>query len=439
MAAVDPAREATAAIFPRLPAGRRAISARGVARHQRARLQGAMVEAVARHGYADTTVRELVALAGVSKSAFYDHFENKQECFLATFEEIVAELGERVGRTYREPGDFREKLVAALGAFMDTAVQEPAAATLAAVESLTLGPAGVAHRERASVAFEALIQQSFDHSPSPLPVSPLTVRALVAGIRGIAYRRLRSGDEAELPGLAEELADWALSYQRAPSELVEAAMAAAAEPVPRGETEEDSAPSWDKPPDSKWSRRALSQRERVIRATGRLAVASGYAALSIPAISGAAGVSNKTFYEHFAGKRDAFLAAFELLAGKAFVATSRAMDAAGPQANGVGVRAMLEHVAANELFARLAFFELPTAGPAALDRADAVLDAFTALIRLAPGPEASPAEPGPVIREAVGSGIWAVIQHEIAHGRRGELAELAPALVWVAMAPLESA
>jgi AcrR family transcriptional regulator len=57
-----------------------------------ARLEGAMVEAVARHGFAGTTLRELVGLAGVSKSTFYQHFESKEDCFLATFDQIIAGL-----------------------------------------------------------------------------------------------------------------------------------------------------------------------------------------------------------------------------------------------------------------------------------------------------------------------------------------------------------
>ena len=42
---------------------------------------------------------------------------------------------------------------------------------------------------------------------------------------------------------------------------------------------------------------------------------------------------------------------------------------------------MLEHVAGHELFARLTFFDLQTAGPVALDRADAVMDSFTAFLQ----------------------------------------------------------
>ena len=87
-----------------------------------------MVEAVARHGYAGTTMRELVTLAGVSKSTFYEHFESKQGCFLATFDEIVEQVSARVGEAYRGGGDFRQRLVGGLGAFMNLAVDEPAAA-----------------------------------------------------------------------------------------------------------------------------------------------------------------------------------------------------------------------------------------------------------------------------------------------------------------------
>jgi AcrR family transcriptional regulator len=445
MASKDSAPQPTEVLFPRLSSGPGQMTPAEVARHQKARLEGAMVEAVARHGFAGTTLRELVALAGVSKTTFYAHFESKQDCFLATFDEIVAEVSERVGHAYREQEDFRARLVAALAAFMDLAVEEPGAARLATVESLTLGAAGVAHRERGSQAFELIIAQSFEHSPSPREVPAMTVRAVVAGIRGVVYRRLRAGHQEELPGLVEELVDWALSYQEPDSETVVRACAAAALPVERGPRDdgakdgpEGEKPDWSEPPDSTRSRGTLTQRERIVRAAARVVVEKGYEALSIPAISATAGTSNQTFYEHFRNKRQAFIAAFEILSGKVLTETAVAFAAAGdrPEAIGVGARAMLEHVAANELFARLAFFELPAAGPAALDHADAAMDAFSALLTpelLPSGVEGSVSSP---ILEAIGSGIWATIQHEIAHGREAELPEKAPEVARIALAPL---
>jgi AcrR family transcriptional regulator len=402
-----------------------------------------MVEAVARHGYAGTTLRELVSLAGVSKSTFYIHFESKEECFLATFDEIVDQLSHRVAAAYQSGGDFRERLTAALTAFMNLAVEEPAAASLAAVESLTLGAAGVEHRERASRTFEELIQQSFDHSPSPVEVSPITVRAIVGGIRGVAYRRLRANRREELPPLVEQLTDWALRYQQPDREITSRAIAAAERPANRVESSEgplDALPGWDEPPDSDKSRRALTQRERIHRAAARVVVEKGYAALSIPAISGAAGVSNQTFYENFDSKRDAFIGAFEILVRQALADAAAAFAQEGDRAEavGAGLRALLEHIAGNELFARLAFFELPTAGPVALDRADATMDSLSAFLE----PGTMPTELGePLPRamlEAIPTGAWAVIQHEIAHGRSAGLPQLAPELTRIALAPFEA-
>ncbi len=232
---------------------------------------------------------------------------------------------------------------------MNLAVEEPGAAALTAVESLTLGAAGVAHRERASEGFEALVQQSFDHSPSEHEVSAETVRAIVAGIRGVAYRRLRAGHPEELPELAEVLVDWALSYQRAESEAVARATAAAAAPtsVELESADEADVPGWEEPPDSALSRATLTQRERIVRAAARVVVERGYEALSIPAISAAAGTSNQTFYEHFASKRDAFLGAFEILAAEVLTFAVAAFEAApdGPEAIGAGLRALCEYIA----------------------------------------------------------------------------------------------
>ncbi len=444
MASKDRATQPTEPIFPRLTGGPGRMTPDHVARHQKARLQGALVEAVARHGYAGTTLRELVTLAGVSKSTFYEHFESKQDCFLSTFDEIVAQLSVRVGEAYRSGGDDRERLTAGLTAFMNLAVEEPGAASLTAVESLTLGAAGVAHRERASEGFEALIQQSFDHSPSTHPVSPTIVRGIVAGIRGVSYRRLRSGKGEELPTVVEDLVDWALRYQEPDSEATLRAVAAAERgpaEIPPAAGEDSSIPGWGEAPDSPLSRSRLSQRERIVRAAAKVVVEQGYTALSIPAISGAAGVSNQTFYEHFASKRDAFLAAFEEIASEALRRTAVAFAAEGerPEAIGAGLRALLDYIAASALFAQLAFFELPTAGPVALDRADAMLDGFSEFLKPGSAPPQLGEPLSQSVLEAVPSGIWAVIQHEIVHGRRDQLPQLAPEIVRIVLAPFDPA
>src|SRR5690606_16473044 len=138
-----------------------------ISKAQRARLQGALLEAVSRHGYGETTVRELVALAGVSKTTFYNHFEGKRECFLATFEAVIEEFGRRLIEAYQRPGDFRAKMLATLREFMSLAAEDPAAASLIAVDVLSLGAPGVARREQASERFEALVERALAQAPNP--------------------------------------------------------------------------------------------------------------------------------------------------------------------------------------------------------------------------------------------------------------------------------
>ncbi|HEY5054104.1 MAG TPA: helix-turn-helix domain-containing protein, partial [Solirubrobacterales bacterium] len=219
---------------------------------------------------------------------------------------------------------------------------------------------------------------------------------------------------------------------------VQRAVRAAAEPALDAGT--TIAASWEEPPDSPNSRATLTQRERILRAVARVVGAKGYEALSIPAISGAAGVSNQTFYENFSSKREAFLASFEIIGRESLMTAAGAFADAGggAEAVGVAIRAMLEHISRNELFSRLAFFELPSAGPEALDRADTMMANYTTFL----GPEGAPRELGgplpAVVLEAIGSGIWSLIQYEISHDRANSLPDFAPELTRIALAPFDS-
>lgn len=414
-----------------------------VARHQKNRLEGAILEAVTRHGFASTTVRELVTLAGVSKSTFYDHFQSKEECFLATFDSIVTEVGKEVAEAYDSGGEERERLVAALGRFMEIVVEKPEAASFAIVDSLTLGAVGIAHRERAWEAFETMARRYFDDTSPQHPVSDLTVRAVIAGISGVVYQYLRNDKVDELPNLVEPLIDWGLSYQAPDADLVRRAVAAAGQPpsVEIDRVGEEAGLGWDEPPDSPLSRATLSQRQRIVRAAARVVVERGYEALSIPAISAAAGTSNQTFYENFNSKREAFIAAYEIVSDKALRLCTKAFAGAegGPESIGAALRALTEHIANDRMYARLAFLEMMTAGPPALDRSERTMNGVLAFVEAGEGSKELWNRIPRVVLEATAGGIWFVIQREVAHGRDHSLPAKAPELARLALAPVAAA
>lgn len=412
-----------------------------VARHQKDRLEGAIIEAVARHGFASTTVRELVTLAGVSKSTFYDHFQSKEECFLLTFDSVVAQMAEEVAEAYGASGDERERLVAALSRFMEIVVARPEATALAIVDSLTLGSTGIAHRERAWEAFEQIARQYFLNTAPQEEVSELTVRAIIAGITGVVYQYLRNGKAAELPGLVEPLIDWALSYQGPETDPVRRAVAAAEQPAAAktGEEGEEEPLGWEEPPDSPLSRSTLSQRERIIRAAAKVVVERGYESLSIPAISAAAGTSNQTFYENFNGKREAFIAAYDIVCAKALRVTGEAFESGsnGPEAVGSALRALAEYIAEERTYARLAFVEMMAAGPPALDRNEEMMAQVLSYFERE-GAKGLGGRAPRVILEATSAGVWFVIQQEIAAGREASLPDKAPDLARLALSPFDA-
>ena len=46
----------------------------------------AVVELGTEHGFASLTLADIVGRAGVARSTFYEHFTDKQDCFLAAFD-----------------------------------------------------------------------------------------------------------------------------------------------------------------------------------------------------------------------------------------------------------------------------------------------------------------------------------------------------------------
>jgi AcrR family transcriptional regulator len=416
-----------------------------ITRQQRMRLIAAMIEAVRRRGYEGVTVAEVVALAGVSKSAFYKLFSDKEACFLTTYELLVEQGAEQIETAYRSGEGLREGMTAAFEQFVETTSEHTAAARLVFVDSLSIGAAAIPAQERTAARYESMITRSFAAAPLPGEVSPAVIRAVFGGLRDFAFHCLRDHEPERLGEHVPELVDWGVGYREAAARGSKVGARLAAQTIKGREAWASGDPTdsqealvlWEEPANSPRSRKELSQRERIMRATAQVAAEVGYGALTVPAISAASGTSNQSFYKHFGSKEKAFLAGFDALALQAFEVTSAAFATKDGwlEAGSAAILAVLEFIAANRLFQRINFFELHAAGPIARDRAEAMLSLFTAFMQPDPLPPEAKTKPPKVVIEAIAGGVWAVIQHEITAGRGDSLPDLLPEMLDIVLLP----
>ena len=99
-----------------LPGGHHGLSREQIADSQRERLLAAIAHEVATRGYRATTITEVVKLAKVSTRDFYEHFEGKEDCFLAAFEAVHDYLTQLIGDEVAKADDWPHQVIAALRA-----------------------------------------------------------------------------------------------------------------------------------------------------------------------------------------------------------------------------------------------------------------------------------------------------------------------------------
>jgi AcrR family transcriptional regulator len=378
-----------------------------VVRSQRERLFAAMVATVADQGYAATTVADLVALSGVSRTAFYQLFVDRQDCFVATMEEILKRTSRAVSARYDGRGS-------ALQAFMEQIVAQPAAARMCFVESFSAGPDAVALMDQTVASFEGLYQQAFDAREDGLRMPAELVQAIVGGLRKVIYTRLRRSQAEELSGLAGPLARWSLGYEP-PSRALKRR-------VRQGHDPEAGIYRSNKPA------------ERIVSAATEAIAERGYTATTIAEIVDRASASLSTFYEHFDDKEDVFVAALDAGQAQMLAVTLPAYRRAKewPAAVRVSYETMLDFLAAHPAFARIALVEILSGTTRALERRDNLLESL--FVFLNPGYEQAP-KTEPIAAEAIGGAAYELVYRQVRDSGPEDLPQITPFLTYITLAP----
>lgn len=374
---------------------------------------------VAEKGYDETRVEDILLLAGVSRSAFYRHFANKHECFVATLEAINGfALPVVVDAFERTPGPWDDKLAATLGLLADMVATQPAAARLSCVEFYAGGPDAVAVIEILDRAIEDQVCHALRESPERAAMPREIVRAVVGGVRKIVHTRVLAGSTGELPELMPDLFEWMQSYHSPPEPLGRS----------RGVPDELVFPA----------RVPADARERMLDAIVEIVAEKGYADMTLGEIATRSAVSLSTFYAHFEGKEAAFVEALSDLERQVFGVTAELFARAPdwPTAVAVGMRAFLAYLATHPTLARVGGIDVWTVAPAALTRRTQGMALFESLLdggfRDFPGTN-------PVSREAIGATVDALLFDSLSHRSAERLYEMASTAIFLTLTPFVGA
>jgi AcrR family transcriptional regulator len=436
-----------------LPRGPQALPPEQVAADQRERLYEATIKAVNERGFVATTISDLVAGAGVSRRSFYEHFENKEECLLATYDALIERLTARIVEAYDPEDEWTQQIDAIVRGLFEASSDRPDAARLISVEMGAAGPVGIQRWARDAELLTSFFVAVFEQAPGEGSVPRPMARAIVGALRTILYSRVRRERSSrslkiELQKLTQDVVAWILAFYPTPSEIPEQPRPRPAVHIQAGRAPGTLAPS------PRWAPRGLprgehslpkgyvahNQRERIFDAVANLTASKGYASLSLEEIVSEAAISLQTFYQHFENKEEAFLATFEMGHAKAMAAVNRSLDLRLSWAVNVrrGLTALTEFLASEPSIARLACVDILIAYPHLTGRVNEANLSYIELLDI--GPEDSyPNMPAPVMREASVGGIFELLHEYILAGRCEQLPELTDYLMYLAITPFAGA
>jgi AcrR family transcriptional regulator len=300
-------------------------------------------------------------------------------------------------------------------------------ARLTLLEVFSAGPSARRRIGHAVTELEQLVASSFQTATSPVPAPRHLVAGMTAGMMRVARTTVAAGRGGELPNLADELAEWMLSLP----DMEVVSLLGRRKQSGRARREARPFPASSDSPGNA----TADERERLLRATARLAAADGFAALTAPRVRTEAGVSRRRFEANFSGLEECFLEAVETVARDAAVQGSEWAAEADDWAVRVcrEVLALCAQAARARPLARLVFLDVFAPGRAGLQRREELVGSAAAALR-----ETAPdgQRPSPLAAEASVAAAWHIAQAEVAAGRARQLPAIAPLLSYVILAPV---
>lgn len=177
-----PARRARA---PEGRAGQERVSA-----IQRTRMLNAMVEVAGERGAPGASVAHIVERAGISRRTFYEHFEDREDCFLAAFDYALARAGEVVLPAYTGGSAWRERVRAGLAALLGFFDEHPGLGALLVIDALGAGPRALGRRTELLDMLIAVVDEGRGEGRTGQDPPPLAADGVVGAVFNVVHARM---------------------------------------------------------------------------------------------------------------------------------------------------------------------------------------------------------------------------------------------------------
>jgi AcrR family transcriptional regulator len=165
----------------------------------RARLIAAMAESIVEKGYRETTVADVVRIARTSRRTFYEHFADRDACFLELFDATNDAMMNEVAAAVRPEAPLDEQVDRAIDAYIDNVTAQPGLYNSFVRELPGLGGAGadrnLAVIERFAQTLVDMVESALREQPEigARPLAMDTAVIIVGGLRELAVISLQRG------------------------------------------------------------------------------------------------------------------------------------------------------------------------------------------------------------------------------------------------------
>lgn len=195
----------------KLPRGINAASKEVVRASQRARLIEAMVELSATRGFSAVTIGELTRSAGVAKPAFYEHFKDKEDCFVSTYDQCIHAAILSMTSVFSPALDTDQRIVTGLHSFLTFLAEDDNRARVICVESLKAGERATArlneaHHQFAKAYIASREEVRLTHNEYP-SISQTRALAIIGAVNEPICAVLRSDRATAVLDLEAELVE----------------------------------------------------------------------------------------------------------------------------------------------------------------------------------------------------------------------------------------